>query len=69
MMCLMPRREHNCCHVADENCVPLSEVRVSGTPNLATQDAMKAAEHVLAVISFRGTASNHLVVLSIMVRM
>ena len=69
MMCWMPRRAQSCCHVADENCVPLSEVRVVGTPNLATQDDMKAAVHVLAVISFRGTASNHLVVLSIMVRM
>ena len=69
MMCWMPRRAQSCCHVADENCVPISEVRVAGMPNLATQDDMKAAVHVLAVISFRGTASNHLVVLSIMVRM
>ena len=45
MMCLMPRCEHSCCHFAEENCVPLSEVRVVGTPNLATQDDMKAAEH------------------------
>ena len=69
MMCWMPRRVQSCCHVADENCVPLSKVRVAGTPNLATQDDMKAAVHVLADISFRGTASSHLVVLSIMLRM
>ena len=69
MMWWMPRRAQSCCHVADVNCVPLSEVRVAGTPNLATQDDTKVAAHVLAVISFRGTASNHLVVLSIMVRM
>ena len=69
MMWWMPRRAQSCCHVADVNCVPLSEVRVAGTPNLATQDYMKAAAHMLAVISFRGTASNHLVVLSIIVRM
>ena len=69
MMCWMPRRAQSCGHVADENCVPLSEVKVAGMPNLATQDDMKAAVHILAVISFRGTASNHLVVLSIMVRM
>ena len=55
MMWWMPRRAQSCCHVADANCV--------------TQDDMEAAAHVLAVISFRGTASNHLVVLSIMVRM
>ena len=69
MMCWMPRHVQSCCHVADENCVPLSEVRVADTPNLATQDDMKVAVHVLADISFRGTASSHLVVLSILVRM
>ena len=69
MMCWIPRQEQSCCHMADESCVPLSEVRVAGTPNLATQEDMKAAEHVLAAISFRGTASSHLVVLSMMVRM
>ena len=67
MMCFMPSREHNCCHVADENCVPLSDVRVACTPNLATQDDRKTAEHVLAVISLRGIASSHLVVRSMMV--
>ena len=69
MMCWMPSQEQSCCHVADENCVPLSEMRVAGTPNLATLEDMKAAAHVLADISFSGTASSHLVVLSIMVRM
>ena len=69
MMCLMPRRVQSCCYVADENCVPLSEVRVAGTPNLATQDDKNVAVHVFADISFRGTASSHLVVLSITVRM
>ena len=69
MMCWIPSLEQSCCHVAEENCVPLSEERVAGMPNLATQEDMKAAEHVLAVISFTGTASNHLVVLSMMVRM
>ena len=69
MMCWMPRRVQSCCHVADENCVPLLEVRVAGMPNLATQADMKAAVHVLADISFRGTASSHLVVLLILVRM
>ena len=43
MMWWMPRRAQSCCHVADVNCMPLSEVRVAGTPNLATQDDMKAA--------------------------
>ena len=67
MMCWIPSLEQSCCHVADENCVPLSEVRVAGTLNLATQEDMKAAAHMLAVISFSGTASSHLVVLSMMV--
>ena len=69
MMCWIPKRAQSCCHVADENCVPLSEVRVAGTPNLATQEDMKAAAHMLAVISFSGTASSRLVVLSIILRM
>ena len=66
---LMPSLEQSCCHIAGENCVPLSEVRVAGTPHLATQEDMKAAAHMFAVISFSGTASSHLVVLSMMVRM
>ena len=69
MMCWMPSLKQSCCHVADENWMPLSEVRVAGTPNLATQEDMKAAAHVFAVISFNGTASNHLMVLSMMVKM
>ena len=69
MMCWIPSLEQSCCHIAEENCMPLSEVRVAGTPNLATQEDMKAAEHAIAVISFNGTASSHLVVLSMMVGM
>ena len=44
-MCWMPNLEQSCCHVADENCVPLPEVWVAVTPNLATQEDMKAAAH------------------------
>ena len=40
MMCFMPNLEHSCCHVDDENCVPLSDVTVAGMLNLATQDDM-----------------------------
>ena len=69
MMCFMPNQEHSCCHVDDENCVPLSDVMVAGTPNLTTQDDMNTVVHVLAVISLRGIASNHLVVQSMMVKM
>ena len=69
MMCWIPRREQSCCHVADENCVPLSKVRVGRMPNLATHEDMKAAARMLAVISFSGTASSHLVILWIIVRM
>ena len=60
---------HSCCHVSDVNCVPLSEVNVAGTPNLDTQSEKKAEVQVAADMSFRGTASSHLVVQSIMVKM
>ena len=64
--CLMPSGDLNCCHMADENCVPLSDVRVVGTTNLASQANRKTAEQVLAVISFSRIASSHLVVQSMM---
>ena len=48
------------------NCVPLSEVTVADMPNLETQCEKKTWEHVEADISFRGIASSHLVVRSMM---
>jgi len=51
----------------ETNWLPLSEVRVAGTPNLATQAAMKARTQDSAVIEDKGTTSGHLVLLSIMV--
>ena len=53
----------------DLNWDPLSEVRRDGTPNLETQEEMKALAQTSAVMEDRGTASIHLEVLSIMVRM
>jgi hypothetical protein len=63
----MPRLVKADNHRAEVNWVPLSMVTVSGTPKRATQLAMKASTHVLASMFLRGTASNHLVDLSMMV--
>ncbi len=54
-------------HRAEVNCVPLSVVTIPGTPKRATQLEMKASTHVLASMFFKGTASNHMVDLSMMV--
>jgi hypothetical protein len=54
---------------ADVNCSPRSDVMHSGTPNLATHVAMKVSAQDVAEVSLSGTASNHLVDLSIMVKM
>ena len=47
---------------------PLSQVTLLGMPLLATQWRAKASRHVLALASRRGTASNQLVALSMMVK-
>jgi len=49
------------------NWLPLSEVRVSGTPNLETQVEIYALTQDSAVIEDKGTTSGHLVLLSIIV--
>jgi hypothetical protein len=56
--CLIPRPLQKEVHEAEENWVPLSEVRVSGTPNLATQQERNADTQEAADISLRGTASS-----------
>ena len=53
----------------DVNWEPLAEVRRAGTPNFETQEEMKSLAQASAVMEDRGTASGHLEVLSIMVRM
>jgi len=53
----------------DMNCVPLSEVKVEGTPTLETQVEIKALTQTSVEIDDKGTASGQRVVLSIMVRM
>jgi len=65
----MPNLAHRIDHTADVNCGPRSEVMHSGMPNLATHVATKVSAHNVAEISLSGTASNHLVDLSIMVNM
>lgn len=54
-------------HTSEQNCVPLSEVMASGTPNRATQPEVKASATAVAVMLASGMASSHLVDLSMMV--
>ena len=68
-MCSICRKEVRCDHSADVNCVPLSDVIVCGTPNLAIQVEQNASAQAEAVMEDRGTASAHHVVRSIMVKM
>ena len=63
-----PRTEQTSDQTAEVNWAPLSEVRRAGTPNLETQVEMKAREQDSAVMEDSGTASGHLEVLLIMVR-
>ena len=49
------------------NWSPLSETTSDGMPNLLTQWARKVPVTVSALMEARGTASNHLVLRSIMV--
>jgi 5-deoxy-D-glucuronate isomerase len=63
------KKEVMCDQSADVNCVPLSDVIVCGTPNLAIQVEHSASAQAEAVIEDRGMASAHRVVQSIMVKM
>jgi hypothetical protein len=58
-----------CDQSADVNCVPLSDVIVCGTPNLAIQVEQNASAQAEAVMEDRGLASAHRVVRSTMVKM
>ena len=64
----IPRTEQISDKSAEVNWAPLFKVRRAGTPNLETQVEMKAREQDSAVMEDSGTASGHLEVLSIMVR-
>jgi hypothetical protein len=68
VMWFTPRRLQRTDQMADVNWVPLSVVMVAGTPYLDIQAAIRASAHVLASMLLRGTASSHLVDLSMMVR-
>ncbi len=62
---MVAQKEHQ---MAPQNCGPLSEVMAAGTPNRVAQAAMRAPAQSSAVIEASGTASIHLVVLSIIVK-
>jgi hypothetical protein len=68
VMWWMPNFLQNSDQTCPVNWGPLSVVTTAGTPNRATQVERKAAVQVAASVLDRGTASNHLVDLSIMVR-
>ena len=64
----IPRTEQTSDQTAEVNWAPLSEVRRAGTPNLEIQVEMKVHEQDSAMMEDSGTASSHLEVLSIIVR-
>ena len=55
-------------HSEEVNWAPLSEVMAAGTPNLAIQAWKRATAQSAAVVADTGTASAHLVDLSMMVK-
>ncbi len=69
LVCSICKKELRCDQSADVNCVPLSDVIVCGTPNLAIQVEQNASAQAEAVMEDRGMASAHRVVLSTMVNM
>jgi hypothetical protein len=68
MVWRMPTLAVNAAHTAEENCGPLSEVRMAGTPKRVTQPAMSAAAQSSAAVDLRGMASHHRVALSMTVK-
>ena len=64
---LQPNRCISCCHKLDSNCFPLSVVIVEGIPKCEIHPLTKACATVWVVISGIGTASGHLVNLSMQV--
>ena len=64
----IPRDEQTPAQTEEVNCVPLSEVRTAGTPNLETQVDRKARTQVSAEIELNGATSGHQVVQLIIVR-
>ena len=64
----MPSRWANCVQRAEVNTDPLSDVILSGRPNLAIQESMRAETQESVEASDIGTASGHLVERSMMVK-
>ena len=64
----IPREEKTPAQTEEVNCVPLSEVRTVGRPNLKTQVDKKALEQDSAEIELNKATSSHRVVRSIIVR-
>ena len=67
MLVVTPSLVASCVHKAEVKTDPLSEVIVSGRPNLAIQPSMSAVTQESVVASVIGVASGHLVDLSIVV--
>ena len=66
--CRIPSLLIKTAHTSEENCTPRSEVSSTVTPNLAIQPATRALAMAVAVVDWRGIASNHHVDLSTMVK-
>ncbi len=58
--CLIPSSLVRLAHREEVNWWPWSEVGMDGTPNLATQDEMRASTQSSAAMDFKRAASNHL---------
>ena len=67
VMCSTCKSSHQLDHVRMWTAPPPWEVKHFGTPKGATQQLMKASSTVSAEMSARGTASNHLVLWSMVV--
>ena len=63
-----PRRFANDAHIEDVNTDPRSDVMISGRPNLAIQLFNRAETHASVEAFDIGTASGHLVDLSMIVK-
>ena len=64
---MIPRIEQNERQNDEQNCAPLSDVRMAGTPCRDTQPLTKAMAHVWADMSATGIASGQQVVRSMIV--
>ncbi len=66
--CFTPSCRQVAAQMEEVNWLRLSEVMNAGCPNLATQLLMRASTQVSVSMEAKGMASNHLLLLSMMVK-